>query len=121
MIFSTTKSRRLKLRSTPFPSTWREILQRRFPLLACLFLEDQRELEGHIQVFLAGNQFEGCDGLVITDENHVQWTDHTPVFEKVKDDLPADAQSLLNSLFSALSDSTNVPPLTDFPAWSDAQ
>jgi Mlc titration factor MtfA (ptsG expression regulator) len=68
MTFSSTKSRRLKLRSIPFPSEWREILRRRFPLLACLPPEDQRELEGHIQVFLAEKVFEGCDGLVITDE-----------------------------------------------------
>jgi hypothetical protein len=36
MIFSSTKSRRLKLRSTPIPLKWREILHRRFPLLAVL-------------------------------------------------------------------------------------
>jgi Mlc titration factor MtfA (ptsG expression regulator) len=71
MIFSSTKSRRLKLRSTPFPPEWRGILHRRFPLLACLPPADQRELEGHIQVFLAEKQFEGCDGLVITDEIRV--------------------------------------------------
>ena len=47
MLFSSTKSRRLKLRSTPIPQEWREILHRRFPLLACLPPEDQRELEGH--------------------------------------------------------------------------
>lgn len=71
MIFSSTKNRRLKLRSTPFSPAWREILHRRFPLLAGLPPEDQRELEGHIQVFLAEKQFEGCDGLVITDEIRV--------------------------------------------------
>lgn len=71
MIFSSAKSRRQKLRSTPFPAEWREILHRRFPLLTCLSAEDQRELEGHIQVFLAEKQFEGCDGLVITDEIRV--------------------------------------------------
>jgi len=71
MIIFSTKSRRLKLRSTPIPSEWREILHRRFPLLACLPPEDQRELEGHIQVFLAEKQFEGCDGLTITDEIRV--------------------------------------------------
>lgn len=47
MIFSSTKSRRLKLRSIPIPPEWREILHRHFPLLACLPSEDQRELEGH--------------------------------------------------------------------------
>jgi MtfA peptidase len=71
MIFSTTMSRRLKLRTTPFPPAWRDIMHRRFPLLGCLSPEDQRELKGHIQVFLAEKQFEGCDGLVITDEIRV--------------------------------------------------
>jgi MtfA peptidase len=71
MIFSTTKSRRQKLRSSPFPAEWRAILHRRFPMLACLPPEDQRELEGHIQVFLEEKQFEGCDGLVVTDEIRV--------------------------------------------------
>lgn len=68
MFFSSTKNRRLKLRSTPFPPKWRDIMQRRFPLLACLSPADQQELEGHIQVFLAEKRFEGCDGLVITNE-----------------------------------------------------
>ena len=71
MIFSSTRSRRLKLRSTPFPPEWRAILHRRFPLLDCLPLADQQELAGHIQVFLTEKQFEGCDGLVITDEIRV--------------------------------------------------
>ena len=71
MFFSRTRTRQLKLRSTPFLPAWREILHRRFPLLSCLSPEDQRELEGHIQVFLAEKQFEGCDGLVITDEIRV--------------------------------------------------
>jgi len=71
MIYSSTKSRRLTLRSTPIRSEWREILHRRFSLLACLAPEDQQELEGHVRVFLAEKQFEGCDGLVITDEIRV--------------------------------------------------
>ncbi|MCX6901627.1 MAG: zinc-dependent peptidase [Verrucomicrobia bacterium] len=70
-LLSSPTERRQKLRSTPFPTEWRGILHRRFPLLACLPPADQRELEGHIQVFLAEKQFEGCDGLVITDEIRV--------------------------------------------------
>jgi MtfA peptidase len=70
-LFNSTNDRRQKLRSTPIPTEWREILQQRFPLLASLPPEDRRELEGHIQVFLAEKQFEGCDGFVITDEIRV--------------------------------------------------
>jgi Mlc titration factor MtfA (ptsG expression regulator) len=67
MFFPSTKNRRLKLRSTPFTAEWRGILLRQFPLLACLTPADQRELEGHIQVFLAEKRFE----VVITDEIRV--------------------------------------------------
>jgi MtfA peptidase len=71
MMFSANQNRRRRLRATPLPQEWREILQRHFPLLACLSLGDQRELEGHVQVFLAEKQFEGCEGLAITDEIRV--------------------------------------------------
>jgi MtfA peptidase len=71
MLFSSQTRVRIKLRSTPFPSEWREILAKRFPLFACLPPADQKELEGHIQVFLAEKQFEGCGGLAITDEIRV--------------------------------------------------
>jgi Mlc titration factor MtfA (ptsG expression regulator) len=33
--------------------------------------EDQRELEGHVQVFLAEKSFEGCGGLEVTNERRV--------------------------------------------------
>jgi hypothetical protein len=39
-----------------------------FPLFSQLPEADQRELEGHIQVFLAEKNFEGCGGFQITDE-----------------------------------------------------
>ena len=32
---------------------------------------DQRELQGHVQVFLAEKSFEGCGGLIMTDEIRV--------------------------------------------------
>jgi MtfA peptidase len=71
MLLSYKKHRRLKLRAAPFPPEWREILQRRFQLFDRLSSEDQKELQGHIQIFLAEKQFEGCGGLKITDEIRV--------------------------------------------------
>jgi MtfA peptidase len=66
------KSRRRKrLRETPFPAAWREILLRGLPYYRCLPEPDRRELEGHIQVFLAEKYFEGCAGLKLTDEMRV--------------------------------------------------
>jgi len=60
--------RRRRLRSQPFPDSWLAILERNAPIHAHLPASDQRELEGHIQIFLAEKHFEGCNGLVMNDE-----------------------------------------------------
>ena len=60
--------KRSRLRSQPFPSSWLWILQRNVPVFRRLSAEDQAELCGHIQVFLAEKHFEGCGGLDLTDE-----------------------------------------------------
>jgi len=65
------KTRRSKLRAAPFPLEWLRILQRNVSLYRRLPPEDQRELQGHIHVFLAEKEFEGCGGLEITDEIRV--------------------------------------------------
>jgi len=66
-----TKQRRDKLKAAPFPGGWTRILEERFPLYTRLPDEDRRELQGHIQVFLAEKRFEGCGGLEITEEMKV--------------------------------------------------
>jgi len=65
------RRRRNGLRAKPFPPAWRAILERSFPLFAKLPKPDQEELQGHIQVFVAEKNFEGCGGLKITDEMKV--------------------------------------------------
>ncbi|MGO8836098.1 MAG: zinc-dependent peptidase [Limisphaerales bacterium] len=65
------KRRRNRIRNRPFPSKWRDILESRYSMYSRLLPADRRELEGLIQVFLAGKQFEGCDGQEITDEVRV--------------------------------------------------
>lgn len=65
------RRRRSQLREQPFPPEWRRILERNFPLYAKLPPEDQEELRGDIQVFLAEKRFEGCGGLAVTDEIRV--------------------------------------------------
>ncbi len=60
--------RRQKLSSQPLPSAWQRIVPAYCPGYEHLSVADRRELEGHIQVFLAEKKFEGCAGLVITDE-----------------------------------------------------
>ena len=63
--------RRKGLRARPFPAAWRGILDRRVPYYRLLPPDLQRQLQGHIQVFLAEKPFIGCDGLEITDEVRV--------------------------------------------------
>ncbi len=62
------KSRRRKLMNQPFPIEWIAILHRNVPYYRCLSTEEQKELQGLIQIFIAEKEFEGCAGLEITDE-----------------------------------------------------
>lgn len=66
-----TTRRRLVLRARPFPREWRAILQKNVPYYEKLPAEDCKELEGHIQVLMAEKSFEGCGGLVMTEEIQV--------------------------------------------------
>jgi hypothetical protein len=68
--------RRERVRKRPFPAEWIAILERNVPLYPRLPPEDQRELQGHIQVFLAEKRFEGVAGLGITDEIKVTVAAH---------------------------------------------
>jgi Mlc titration factor MtfA (ptsG expression regulator) len=60
--------RRAELRRRPLSASRRAIIRRNVPYVATLSAADQRELEGHIQVFLAEKNFEGCGGLRMTNE-----------------------------------------------------
>ena len=60
--------RRERLRARPFSPAWRRGLEKKFPLYRRLPESDRRELESHIQVFLAEKRFEGCGGFKITDD-----------------------------------------------------
>lgn len=59
---------RRRLRQQPFPAAWRAIIDRRVPLVRSLPDGLRRQLEGHVQVFLAEKSFIGCAGLVVDDE-----------------------------------------------------
>ena len=63
--------RRGKLRAQPFPAAWREILERRVPYVRRLPPALRRQLEQHVQVFVAEKPFIGCAGLEISDEMRV--------------------------------------------------
>jgi Mlc titration factor MtfA (ptsG expression regulator) len=68
MLFGFKTSRRNRLRSQPFPEPWLTILRRNVPYYDRLTPAEQQELRGHIQVFIAEKNFEGCGGLELTDE-----------------------------------------------------
>jgi Mlc titration factor MtfA (ptsG expression regulator) len=62
------RRRRHRLRAQAFPPAWRSIITRNLPIFRRLLPEDQTELLGHVQVFLAEKHFEGCGELELTDE-----------------------------------------------------
>ena len=65
------RRRRRQLRTQLVPNEWRSIISRNLPFFNRLAAADQRELLGHVQVFLAEKRFEGCGGLRLTDEIRV--------------------------------------------------
>jgi MtfA peptidase len=67
-MFGFAKWRRKRLRARPFPSVWWEIVERNVPYARLLPDADQQELREHIQVFVAEKNFEGCGGLVMSEE-----------------------------------------------------
>lgn len=57
------RRRRARLRLQPLTARQRAIVRRNVPYYSALSAADQRELEGHMQVFLAEKRFQGCGGL----------------------------------------------------------
>lgn len=53
------------------PEAWRTILNANVPYARLLTAADRDLLEGLVRVFLAEKHFEGCGGLMITDEMRV--------------------------------------------------
>jgi Mlc titration factor MtfA (ptsG expression regulator) len=70
-MFGLKKRRRRRWRSEPFPPPWIEIIERNVPYYRYLTPDERGELHGHIQIFLHEKDFEGCEGLEITDEIRV--------------------------------------------------
>lgn len=59
---------RLKIRKGPLPAKWLEFLKINVPIYSFLPLPLREELNGHVNVFVSEKHFEGCGGLVITEE-----------------------------------------------------
>lgn len=60
--------RRSEIFERPFPPEWADILRRNLPLYSRMPEPLRRDLEGHVNVFVAEKNFEGCGGLEMTDE-----------------------------------------------------
>jgi MtfA peptidase len=60
--------RRNQLQTRPFPPLWQSTLEHSLPQYLRLYPSERKQLQGHIQVFVAEKQFIGCNGLQITEE-----------------------------------------------------
>jgi len=67
-VFGFRKRRREKLRTKALKPEWKEILIKNVEFYNYLSDEMKKELHGLIQIFLDEKEFEGFDGLEITDE-----------------------------------------------------
>ena len=67
-MFGFKKRRRNRLAAQQFPGEWMAVIERNVPFYRLLPEADQKELQRHIQIFIAEKRFEGCGGLKITDE-----------------------------------------------------
>ena len=63
--------RRKRLLQTPFPEEWERTLSRNMIHFGYLDTDEQQRLRGLIQLFVAEKEWEGCNGLVLTDEMRV--------------------------------------------------
>lgn len=65
------KRRHAKIMAEPFPAAWAEHLERSVPHAKLLTAEERARLEDLVQVFLKEKQFEGANGLEVTEEMRV--------------------------------------------------
>lgn len=63
--------RRRKLRQLPIPDSWPAVLERYVPAWELLPATERLTLTGHMQVFLAEKNFEGCGGLALDEAMQV--------------------------------------------------
>lgn len=76
-----------------FPAAWEQILEQRVALYRFLSEPDRQELKAYLRWFLGSKDFEGCAGLVLTEEIRVIIAAHacllllhreTPCYERVR-------------------------------------
>jgi len=60
--------RRKEAEQRPFPQAWKDIIERDVPFCKHLHPDERLRLESLIKVFIREKNFEGCGGLIMTDE-----------------------------------------------------
>jgi len=65
------KQRRKRVMQRSLPPIWKALIENTLPMYADLSPDQRRQLQGHIQIFLAEKQFIGCAGLQVTEEMKV--------------------------------------------------
>ena len=67
-MFGFKRWRRNRIADRQFPGEWLAIIERNVPIYGRLPPNDKKELQQHILIFIAEKRFEGCGGLMITNE-----------------------------------------------------
>jgi Mlc titration factor MtfA (ptsG expression regulator) len=77
MFFSWLRNRRRRrILAKPFPPAWLEVLNQNVPLYGLLAEAEQATLRDDLRIFAAEKNWEGCGGLVLTDEMRVTIAAH---------------------------------------------
>jgi Mlc titration factor MtfA (ptsG expression regulator) len=90
------RRRRKKLLAVPFPQSWEAIVRRNVAHDKWLDVEERRYLRDLVHVFVAEKSWEGCGGLVMTDEIRVTVAAQACLLIlKLPDDLYRNVHSIL--------------------------
>lgn len=90
------RRRRKKLLAEPFPAAWEAIILRNVAHDQWLDVEERRHLRDLIRLFVAEKSWEGCGGLVLTDEIRVTVAAQACLLIlKLPDDLYRNVHSIL--------------------------
>ena len=89
-------NRREEILATPFPGEWEGIIQKNVPYYRYLTHEEKQGLRDLVQIFIAEKNWEGCNGLELTDEIRVIIAAHACLLIL---ELPSDCYSRVESIY----------------------
>lgn len=100
------RHRRKKILNNPFPVEWQAVMRECVAHYAFLSEEQKKDLEQLVQVFVEEKNFEGCGGLIMTDEIKVVIASHACLLIL---NLPHDYYSKVSSILVYPS-TVKLPP-----------